>query len=208
MNSMFPKASQASGCMIAFTMAPTSQATTLVHTIELRLLCAAPSNSATAEETQTIYQLTADNHIAVLKAELFNLRARKPAAAQGLHTQAQKAREVTIEDVEDEADVAEVHAWLRTPRIKEVEELSAPPGQAPQKDPAPALTSEHPFRNAKNAAYTPPSTMNVGAQNKAPSAPYKHADPAYRTLPPVHDPAIAASVFQHSMKAPVTIMQR
>ena len=50
--------------------------------------------------------------------------------------------------------------------------------------------------------------MNVGAQNKAPSAPYKCTDPAYRTLPPVHDPAIAVSVFQRSMEAPVTIMQR
>ena len=171
-------------------------------------MCAAPSTSATAVETQTIYQLTANDHIAVLEAELFNLRAKKPAAAQGLHTQAQKAREVTIEDVEDEADVAEVHAQLRTPRIEEVEGLSALPSQAPQKDPAPAPTSEHPFRNAKNAAYTLPSTMNVGTQYKVPSAPYKHADPAYRNLPPVHDPAIAASVFQHSMEAPVTITQR
>ena len=67
---------------------PTSQATTLVHTIKLCLLCAAPSTSATAVETQTIYQLTANNHIAVLEVELFNLRARKPAAAQGLHTRA------------------------------------------------------------------------------------------------------------------------
>ena len=50
--------------------------------------------------------------------------------------------------------------------------------------------------------------MNVGAQNKVPSVPYKHADPAYRTLPPVHDLAIAASIFQHSMEAPVTITQR
>ena len=78
----------------------------------------------------------------------------------------------------------------------------------PQKDPAPAPTSEYSFRNAKNAAYTPPSTMNVGTQSKVPSAPYKHADPAYRTLPPVHDPAIAALVFQRSMEAPVTITQR
>ena len=70
---------------------PTSQATTLVHTIELHLFCAAPSNSATAKETQNIYQLTADDCIAVLEAEIFNLRERKPAAAQGPCTRAQKA---------------------------------------------------------------------------------------------------------------------
>ena len=62
-----------------------------MHTIEPRLLCAAQSNSAKAKETQTIYQLTADDHIAVLEAELFNLRVIKPAAAQGLQTRAQKA---------------------------------------------------------------------------------------------------------------------
>ena len=101
-----------------------------------------------------------------------------------------------------------MRALLRTLRIEEVEELSAPPSQTPQKDPAPAPTSEHPFRNAKNAAYTPPSTMNVVTQSKAPSAPYKCADPTYRTLPPVHDPAIAMSVFQCSMDALVTITQR
>ena len=65
---------------------PTSQATTLVHTIEPHLLCAAPSTSATAVETQTIYQLTANDCIAVLEAELFNLRERKPVAAQGPQT--------------------------------------------------------------------------------------------------------------------------
>ena len=54
----------------------------------------------------------------------------------------------------------------------------------------------------------PPSTKNVGAQDKAPSVPYKHADHAYRTLPPVHNPAIAASFFQQSMEAPITITQR
>ena len=72
----------------------------------------------------------------------------------------------------------------------------------------PAHAPEHPFRNAKDAAYTPPSTKNVGAQDKPLPAPYKRADPAYRTLPPVHSPDIATSVFQRSMEAPITITQR
>ena len=54
---------------------PSNQATaTLVHTIELQLLCMAPGNSTTTEQAQTTYQLTANNHIAVLEAEIFNLR--------------------------------------------------------------------------------------------------------------------------------------
>ena len=51
----------------------------------------APCNPTTTEQAQTTYQLTANNHIAVLETELFNLRARKPAVAQGPQTQAQKA---------------------------------------------------------------------------------------------------------------------
>lgn len=48
-----------------------SQATaTLVHTIEPHLLCAAPCNPTTTEQAQTIYQLTANDHIAVLEAKL------------------------------------------------------------------------------------------------------------------------------------------
>ena len=65
-----------------------------------------------------------------------------------------------------------------------------PQSQGGQAPPVPAHVTEHPFKNVKDAAYMPPSTKNVGAQDKAPSVPYKHANPAYRTLPPVHNPEI------------------
>ena len=83
------------------------------------------------------------------------------------------------------------------PRIEEVDELCAPQNQTQgtQAAPVPAHATEHLLRNAKDAAYMPPSTENVRAQDKAPSVPYKHANPAYRILPLVHDPAITASVF-------------
>ena len=84
----------------------------------------------------------------------------------------------------------------------------APQSQGAQAPLVPAHVTEHPLKNAKNAAYMLPSTKNVGAQDKAPSVPYKCTDPANRTLPLVHDPAIAASVFQQSMEALVTITQR
>ena len=81
-------------------------------------------------------------------------------------------------------------------RIEEVDEAHAPQSQGAQAPSVSAHIPEHPFKNAKDTAYMPPSAKNVGAQDKAPSVPYKHTDPAYRTLPPVHDTAIAASVFQ------------
>jgi Aspartyl protease len=115
-----------------------------------------------------------------------------------------------MEEEEDEADVAAARAQLRTSRIEEVIEPPASQSQPQevQEVPVPARAPEHPFRYAKDASYTPPSTKNVGAQDKVPSAPYKRADPAYRTLPPIHDPAIAATVFQRAMEAPITITQR
>ena len=56
-----------------------------------------------------------------------------------------------IEDVEDESEVAAARAQLRTPRIEEVEEPSAP--QRNQEFPVHVRTQEHPFRSVKDAAY-------------------------------------------------------
>ena len=83
-----------------------------------------------------------------------------------------------------------------------------PQPQGNQEFPTHVCNQEHPFRNAKDVAYTPPSTKNIGAHDKTPTVPYKKAEPGYRTLPPVHSPAIAASVFQRSMEAPITITQK
>jgi hypothetical protein len=183
---------------------------TLVHTVEPRLLCAPPSTSATAASTQSTYQLSANDRIAVLEAELFNLRTRKTGEVPAARTRSQTSKKVSFEEVEDEADIAAARAKLRESRIEEIEELRPPQhqGQKAPEAPVPARAPEHPFRNAKDAVYTPPSTKNIGAQDKAPSNPFKRTDPAYKTLPPVHDPAIATSVFQRSMEAPITITQR
>ena len=174
---------------------PSNQATaTLVHTIKLWLLCMAPGSSTTTEQAQTTYQLTANDCIAVLEAELSNLRTRKPAATQGPQTKAQRAQGVTIKEEEDDGNMATAYAQLKTPRIEEIDDARAPQSQGAQAPLVFAHITKHPFKNAKDAAYMPPSTKNVGAQDKAPPVPYKCADPG--TLPLVHDPAIVASVFQ------------
>ena len=71
----------------------------------------------------------------------------------------------------------------------------------------PSTEPEHPYRNARDAAYSPPLSQNVGAPNKA-TGPNKKSDPAYKTLPPVHDPAIAVQVYKRSMESLITITQR
>ena len=65
---------------------------------------------------------------------------------------------------------------------------------------------EHPYQKAKDAMYVLPVNRNVGAPAKPPTQP--RAEPAYKTLPPVHNAAIAADVYKWSMEAPITITQQ
>ena len=61
-------------------------------------------------------------------------------------------------------------------------------------------TPEYLFQYAKDTAYTPPTSKNVGIQDKQ--------EPAYRTLPLIRDPLIAKTVYKQSMETPNTITQR
>ena len=70
---------------------------------------------------------------------------------------------------------------------------------------APQKAPEHPYRNARDAAYVPPSAKNIGAQGKPQQ---ENRGPAYKTLPPIHDPEITTSVYKRSMDAPITLTQR
>ena len=64
----------------------------------------------------------------------------------------------------------------------------------------PSDTPKHPFQHAKDAAYTPLTSKNVGTQDKQ--------EPAYRTLPLIHDLLIAETIYKWSMETPITITQR
>lgn len=146
---------------------------------------------------------------------MFNLRSRNPKFVPGVRTRAQKARNESVE-IDDEDDAAAVRA-ARQPRIEEVpdEEAIQPitdtetPASSTTKliaPPIPEVPLEHPYQKAKDAVYAPPTTRNVGAPIKAP-VPAKKNEPAYKTLPPVHDPAIAAEVYKRTMDATITITQ-
>jgi hypothetical protein len=186
-------------------------AATLLHTIGHHTSSITPSPISIPKQA---FQLSTNDRIATIEAELFNLRARKQKFTPLVRTRAQKAREPTIDET-DEEDAAAVRA-ARQPRIEEVvdEEETQP---AVEKDPPvisepiivpqPIIAPEHPYQNAKDAAYAPPVNRNLAAPFKAPPI-VKRNDPAYKTLPAVHDPAIAADVYKRSMEAPITITQR
>ena len=56
--------------------------------------------------------------------------------------------------------------------------------------------------------YTPLTSKNVGIQDKQEPPINKKPEPAYRTLPPIHDLLIAETVYKQSMETPIMSTQR
>ena len=187
-----------------------NQLATLIHTVDMRHVLNHQNGSIATRPDTNNFQLSTHDRIATLEAELFNLRARKPAFEPIIRTRNQKTRDTRAE-IDDEEEVAEARK-RRQPTVEEEEEPRTQERQ-PTRQPTPTASiptrqpeeaPEHPYRQARDAAYTPPTNRNVGAQDKN----VKKTEPAYKTLPPVHDPEIAARVYKRSMEAPITITQR
>ena len=167
-------------------------------------------------QNRPAFHLSTSDRIATIEAELFNLRARHPRFSPAVRTRAQKARADAVEMEEDEEEDAAAVKAARQPQIVEVRDVDetrpevakeAQPVPEPA-EPAPLVVNpEHPYRNAKDAAYAPPSDRNLGAPVKPPVV-SKRNEAAYKTLPPVHDPSIATEVYKRSMETPITITQR
>lgn len=178
----------------------------LVHTISAEHI----RSSSQAPPVQQSFQLTTADRIVALEAELYGLRARRPAFVPAIKTRAQKARELPLASIDEVSDEDEpVPTREVTPPVIIIQpkrNIIAPERQA-EIAPQVSVEPEHPFREAKDAAYAPPVARNVGAINKVPAA-AKAAAPAYKTLPPVHDPTIAIEVYKRAMEAQVTISQR
>ena len=104
-----------------------------------------------------------------MEDELFNLQARRATFTPVMRTRAQRAREpsplATIEEV-DESTVE------RDPSPEPEEPIQLSRIIVPVPDviitPPSVKEPEHPFRHAKDASYTPPSSRNVGTAVKIP----------------------------------------
>ena len=193
-------------------------AATLVHTISTEHV-----RSHAQPKPVAAFQLSADERIAVLEAELFALKSRTAAFTPVVRTRAQRAREApfaaSIEEVEDEdANPAPARVPVAVPARTATPETtpipSNPQAVVPHKPvvtvvSSPVIDPEHPYRNAKDGAYAPLASRNVGGIIKLPPTKAGNTTgPAYKTLPPVHDPVVAAEVYQRAMDAPVTITHR
>ena len=178
-------------------------AATLIHTIDRRLIQESQLLPVVYRSENPTFTLSSNERIATLEAELYNLKKAKENPIATVRTRAQKARERPEDD--DEREVTEARKAI--PRIEEVEDIDAAPRQPSVPIPSSQPTiPEHPYRNAKDAAYAPPVNRNIAAKEKPNT--FKRPDPAYKTLPPIHDPAVAATVYKRSMDAPITVTQR
>src|SRR6202522_3978667 len=139
-----------------------------------------------------------------MEAKLFNLRKAKEVQVAAVRTRAQHHDRAPAKGT-DKQDVQQARRAI--PRIEEVEDEEAAPKQptVSTSNSQPTIP-EHPYRNARDAAYAPPVNRNVAVPDKPNNG--KRPEPAYKTLPPVHDPTIAANIYKRSMDAPITITQR
>ncbi|KAF8132728.1 hypothetical protein K438DRAFT_1641978 [Mycena galopus ATCC 62051] len=89
--------------------------------------------------------------------------------------------------------------------VPPVAPTAATPAAASASVPPVAKPPQHPFSNARDAAYAPPKDRNVGLP---PAARSNGSGPAYRTSVPIYNPKDANDVFESCLNAPVTLTQR
>ena len=153
------------------------------------------------------YQLSAQDRISALEAELFNLRVRhQPGFVPTVQTRSQRA--ANRNQVKE--TVTKVQDKPRPARITEIiEDKEKTPKPIPATEPVVPLNeqTEHPFRSARDATYAPPTVRKdeqpkLGAQSTA------KKDVAYRTLPVIHDSTIANAVYNRALESHFTITHR
>ena len=165
-----------------------------------------------------VMQLSADDRIASLERELFQLRGRKfePQARTRAQHEADKGkrREQSAAPLDRDPSIEIEEEPVRPVKKKAVPEVVIPVQRNKATQPEPGRSTDapepeppvHPFAEARDATYAAPQNRNFAAPPK-PSA-QKKAEPAYRTLPPIYDEKIAANVYDRAMDAPVTLTQR
>jgi hypothetical protein len=171
-----------------------------------------------ATEQNPIYHLSAQDRIAALEAEIFAINVRNPTFVPTIKTRRQReAERIAKKDGDRREEREEAPARAQTiepPRIVEV----PPPrrSRSPSNEPEPEAVQiddlpsrvpvqampEHPFRAAKDATYVPRKVPE--ASKELPPVP-KKSDTAYRTLPAIHDPDIAATVYNRALDTNLVI---
>ncbi|KAJ7660652.1 hypothetical protein DFH06DRAFT_1268967 [Mycena polygramma] len=149
------------------------------------------STSSAAPATTNTFQLSEEERIRSLEREILALRTRSQTRRAADAGEPVEKPEQPVRAVSPPATPAAPPVILRPENRDSVH---------------PAAQPEHPFAQARDAAYAPPRDKNVGARPNP--AHVKKPEPAYRSTAPVYDEKIANKVFDRSMDTQITLTQR
>ena len=140
------------------------------------------------------FQLSTNDQIATLEAELFNLKSLKTAKNMpAARTRAQKAQITTIDE---EAEEAKVTAARTTKPTEETRQESTTQPATQSISTLQPTVQEHPFHNTKDAANAPIASKQTSTISANQPTGQKKSKPAYRTFPPIYDANIMAEVYK------------
>ena len=156
-------------------------------------------------ETAPKYEFSSQDHIAALEAEVYSLKGKETqkrnAAFEGLKTRMREqegSKPIVLTEPERRPVAQKVRPPIR-------DETPVPPIAPAQPNRVAEVANDpiHPFRRAPDATYAPPQNRNIAAPFRAAQPTSKRPDPAYKTLPPIHDPQITSTVYNRVLNAPV-----
>jgi hypothetical protein len=134
---------------------------------------------------------TADQRIAALEQEIFNLRnVKRTFDGVEILKPARANKTVSTEQ----------------PKVPESTTKPAPPPSQPAPVEKPTTTTQppvHPFANVKETSYQPPHEHNFAT---APTKPAKDKEPAYHYVAPIQNPHTVVNIYNKSMQAPLVTL--
>jgi len=144
------------------------------------------------------YHFSSQDHITALEAEIYSLKGKemqkRNAAFEGLKTRRMQAEEGSKPIVPTEPERRPVTQPVQQPVREEATVSPIAPAQ-PNRVAEASNGPVHPFRQAPDAIYAPPQNRNIAAPFRAAQPASKRPEPTYKTLPPIHDPQITATVY-------------
>ncbi|PPQ79708.1 hypothetical protein CVT24_010239, partial [Panaeolus cyanescens] len=169
----------------------------------------------------SLFQLSADDRIASLEAELFALRSRREASnssSTGVRTRSQAKKNAAEQPQPSPPSPTPPASSTSSTTPQNVSvapghssSSSSNPAPEPLHSQTPAASAngpEHPFRSVPDP-YQRPFASSTSNQPPAPSSTRKSdSSQPVRHLPPIHNPLIASKVFERSLDTPVMVTGR
>jgi hypothetical protein len=159
-----------------------STSSSLMYEINPVVTLSQTSVATNMVSTSSTNVFTADQHIAALEQEIFNLRNAK----------------CTFDGVEI-LKPARTNKPNSTEQPKVPESMTKPAPPPPEKPTTTTQPPLHPFANIAETSYQPPHERNFAA---APTKPAKEKEPAYHHVAPIQNPCTVVDVYNKLMQSP------